>query len=65
MPVTQMLQENKIDISKVVGDINLETVSEIPTYVFEVKEQRKLLWFIPIGEKITEKRISATKEIIE
>jgi hypothetical protein len=65
MPVTQMLQENKINVAKVIGDINLETVSETPTYVFEVKEQRKLFGFIPIGHKITKKRISAIKEITE
>lgn len=63
MPIRQMLQENKINITKVVGDINLETISDVPTYVFEVKEQRKLFGFIPIGQKITQKRISAIKEI--
>lgn len=65
MPIRQMLQENKINITKVVGDINLETISEVPTYVFEVREKRKLFGFIPIGQKITQKRISAIKEIKE
>lgn len=65
VPVTQMLEENKIKAEKVVGDINLETESEVPVYVFEVKEQKKLFGFIPIGEKIVEKRISAIKELKE
>lgn len=65
IPVSQMLQKNKIDTKNVIGDINLETVSEIPIYVFEVKEKKLFLGFIPVGEKITEKRISAIKEINE
>lgn len=65
VPVLQMLEENKIDSKKVVGDINLETTSEDPVYVFEVKEQKKFLGIIPFGEKIIEKRISAVKEIKE
>ena len=63
IPVAQMLEENKIKAERIVGDINLETESEVPIYVFEVKEQKKLFWIIPIGEKIVEKRISATREI--
>jgi hypothetical protein len=63
IPVAQMLEENKIKAERIVGDINLETESEVPIYVFEVKEQKKLFGIIPIGEKIVEKRISATREI--
>jgi len=65
IPVTQILQENKIDSEKIIGEIILETESENPEYVFEVKEKKKFLGFIPFGEKIVEKRISAIREIKE
>ncbi len=65
IPVTQILQENKIDSEKIIGEIILETESENPEYVFEIKEKKKFLGFIPFGEKIVEKRISATREIKE
>ncbi|MFA5745459.1 MAG: hypothetical protein WCX82_03155 [archaeon] len=64
--ISQILEVNKIASNKVVGDITLETDSDVPTYVFEVRERRKLFGFIPFGkEKIIEKRISAIKEIKE
>ena len=65
VPLTQILQENKIDSKKIIGEVILQTESENPEYVFEVKEKRKLLGFIPFGEKIIEKRIAATREIKE
>lgn len=65
VPLTQILQENKIDSEKIIGEVILQTESENPEYVFEVKEKRKFLGFIPFGEKIIEKRISATREIKE
>jgi hypothetical protein len=65
IPVTQILQENKIDSEKIIGEIILETESENPEYVFEVKEKKKFLGFIPFGEKIIQKRISAIREIKE
>jgi len=64
--ISQILAENKIASDKVVGDVTLETDSDVPTYVFEVREQKKLFGFIPFGKaKIVEKRISAIKELKE
>lgn len=65
IPIEKIFQENRIDSKKVIGDIVLDTNSSNPEYVFEIREKRKLFGFIPIGEKIVEKRISATLEIKE
>jgi len=65
VPLTQILRENKIDSEKIIGEVILQTESENPEYIFEVKEQRQFLGFIPFGEKIIEKRIAATREIKE
>lgn len=63
--INEIFKENKINSEKVVGDIILETEFGKAEYVFEVKEKRKLFGFIPIGEKIVERRISAIREIKE
>lgn len=63
--IDKIFQENNIDSKKVVGEIVLDTNSNNPEYVFEVKEKRKLFGFIPIGSKIVQKKISATVDIKE
>jgi hypothetical protein len=63
--INEIFKENKINSEKVVGDIILDTEFGKVEYVFEVKEKRKLFGFIPIGEKIVERRISAIREIKE
>ncbi len=59
--IENILEERNINPNKIISDIKLEETE----YVFDVKEKKRLLGFIPFGEKIVEKRISAIREIRE
>lgn len=65
IPVNEVFKENKINTEKIVSEVVLEIKEEKPLYVFEVKEKRKILGFIPFGEKIVIKEIPAIREIKE
>lgn len=62
-PINQVLVSNKIKAENVVGNVELVSVDNNPEYVLKIREQRKLLGFIPFGHREKYVSLNASEEI--
>jgi len=54
-----VLTENKMQSSKVVGEVTIKTINGTPYFVFQYKQAKKFLWIISMGETIVNKKLKA------
>ena len=61
--IDSVLSEQNINPSDVSGDIQLVNINNNPEYIIQIKEQRRLFGFIPIGYRTSTRTIDATENL--